>query len=479
VSSLQRAIGHTSKRRPGLHLRRTRVIAACVAILGLRAAPTAASTNDAARHITARDTVEVTLTAAPARLSLIPGATTDVYAYNGQVPGPTLELREGDHLVVRFRNELPEPTTVHWHGIHLPFTADGSPFHPVPPGGEHVYAFTVAHGTAGTYWYHPHPHASTARQLGRGLFGVLIVRADDDPLPEAIDERVLVLWDNRFGPDGSIDFPRPGSRQARIDDENGREGDVVFVNGEILPSISMRSGEVQRWRIINASAARTYRLALSGHTFLHVGSYGGLFERPREVDEILLANSERAELLVRGTGEPGARAVLQALPHDRYPPRTRPPDAQRIRDLAVIHYDDAPRMQPPEIPSSLRPVPALDSGTAAVTRTFRLSRNRINSRQLDMNRIDEVAALGSTEVWEIANLVGMDHPFHLHGFRFQVLERNGEPEPDPTWKDTVNVPRFSSVRIVVRFEDHAGLWMFHCHILDHEDNGMMGILEVR
>ena len=260
----------------------------------------------------APSTVEVTITAAPARLSLVPDAPpSEAYAYNGRVPGPTLEVREGDSVIVHFRNDLPEPTTIHWHGIHLPFTADGSPFHPVPPGGRHDYAFTVAPGTAGTYWYHPHPHHRTGYQVAKGLFGALIVRAADDPLPASLPEKLLILSDNRFLPDGSIDLPDPNSPEGRIDFENGREGDVLFVNGQVMPALSIRSGQVQRWRVINASGARVYRLTLPGHTFLHVGSDGGLFERPVEVTELLLANSERAELLVRATGRPGDRITLR------------------------------------------------------------------------------------------------------------------------------------------------------------------------
>src|SRR5688500_2308213 len=138
--------------------------------------------------------VEVSLTAAPGRLSLVPGTQTNVYAYNASVPGPTLEVREGDRGVIHFRKDLPVSTTVHWHGMFLPFAADGSPFHPVAPGKEYDYEFTVRPGSAGTYWYHPHPHHETGSQVARGLYGVLIVRAADDPLA-GIPERTIVLAD--------------------------------------------------------------------------------------------------------------------------------------------------------------------------------------------------------------------------------------------------------------------------------------------
>jgi FtsP/CotA-like multicopper oxidase with cupredoxin domain len=427
----------------------------------------------------ARRTVELTLTAAPARLELRPGTATDVYAYNGQVPGPTLELREGDSVVIHFRNALPEPSTIHWHGIHLPFAADGSPFHPVAPGAQHDYVFTVRPGTAGTYWYHPHPHHHTGPQVARGLYGAIVVRTADDPLPATLAERVLVLSDNRFRPDGSLDVRDPNSAGGREDAENGREGDVLFVSGAIMPTLAIRSGEVQRWRVINASAARIYRLALAGHRVLHVGSDGGLFERPVEVSELVLGVGERAELLVRGTGAPGSRAVLQTLPYDRYVPQTRPADWERPRDLLTLQYSAAPPVAPVALPRVLRPVPALDTAQATATRVMVLTQHLINDKSMDMGRVDVSTTLGATEIWEVENLVGMDHPFHLHGFQFQVLDRDGVPEPYPSWKDVVNVPKHQTARFIVRYDDHPGKWMFHCHILDHEDHGMMGVLEVR
>jgi FtsP/CotA-like multicopper oxidase with cupredoxin domain len=425
------------------------------------------------------NTVEVELTAAPAQLSLVPGTRTEVLAYNGSVPGPTLEVSEGDRVIVRFRNDLDEPTTVHWHGLHLPFEADGSPFHPVAPGEEYVYEFTISSGTAGTYWYHPHPHHRTGYQVGKGLHGAIIVRDPEDPLPASLPEHLIVLSDNRLGTDGKIDFAESGSRQARVDAENGREGNVHFVNGRILPELEIRSGEVQRWRVINASGARTYRLALPGHTLLHVGSDGGLFERPVEVDEILLAGGERVELLVRGTGKPGERAMLRSLPYDRYLPQTRPGNWTDTLDLAAVRYTGEPAIEAVELPERLRAIPTLDTAQAQGTRQMVLTKNRINGRMMEMDRVDQVARLGATEIWEVENLVGMDHTFHLHGFQFQLLDRDGEPEPFPSWKDVVNVPKRSTVRFIVRFDTHPGKWMFHCHILDHEDAGMMGVLKVR
>jgi FtsP/CotA-like multicopper oxidase with cupredoxin domain len=290
---------------------------------------------------------------------------------------------------------------------------------------------------------------------------------------------VLILSDNRFSHDVSIDLPDPHTLHGHVDRENGREGDVLFVNGEVMPTLSIRPGEVQRWRVINASAARVYRLSLSGHKLLHVGSDGGLFERAVEVDEILVANAERVELLVRGTGSPGSSTALQALPYDRYIPQTRPESWKQTRDLLTLQYTEEPAVAPVVLPDVLRRIPVLDTTLVTTKRLMVLSQGLINGQAMDAHRVDVAATLGATEIWEIENIVGMDHPFHLHGFQFQVLDRNGVPEPFRSWKDVVNVPKHGTARFIVRYTDFPGKWMFHCHILDHEDHGMMGILEVK
>ncbi|HUQ47147.1 MAG TPA: multicopper oxidase family protein [Gemmatimonadaceae bacterium] len=424
-------------------------------------------------------TVEVTLTAAKSRVSLTPGKTSDVYTYNGMSPGPTIELREGDRVIIHFKNELSEETTIHWHGLHIPADQDGSPIYPIQPGKSHDYVFTVEHGTAGTYWYHPHPDMTTGHQVAKGLYGALVIRSDDDPLPGSLPEKIIVLADNRFAPDGSIDIPERASLAGLIDENNGREGNTIFLSGHVMPTIEIRSGEVQRWRIINASASRVYRLSLGGQTFTQVGTDGGLFAHPADMKEITLSNSERVEILVHGTGAPGSTTVLRSLPYDRYAPQTRPKDWDKAVDIAALRYSDEPPVTSMKIPAALRVIPVLDTLKATNTRVFALGQGIINGKTMDMKRVDERVRLGVTEIWQVENIVGMDHPFHLHGFRFQVLDRNGVPEKDRRWKDTINVPKHETVRFIVKFDDFPGKWMYHCHILDHEDHGMMGILEVK
>jgi bilirubin oxidase len=387
-------------------------------------------------------------------------------------------VKEGDSVIIHFQNKLKEPTTVHWHGLHIPADADGSPFNPLAPGEKHDYVFRIKHGTAGTYWYHPHPDMRSGYQVAKGLYGGIIIRDAEDPLPKSYPEKLIILGDNRFLPDGSLDFPDLRSPKGIVDENNGREGPIVFVNGQITPTITIKRGEVQRWRVVNASASRIYRLAIQGHTLLQVGTDGGLFEHPEEVNEILLANSERVEFLVRGTGQPGSVSLLQALPYDRYSPQTRPADWNQPRDLITLKYSNE-TVTPVAIPATLRKIPVLDTTKATAHRVVTFTQGLINGKTMDMSRVDVTAPLSATEIWEVENLVGMDHPFHLHGFQFQILDRNGKPEKDRRWKDTVNVPKHETVRFVVKYNDYPGLWMFHCHILDHEDHGMMAVLEVK
>lgn len=421
--------------------------------------------------------VELNLTAAPTRLEFVPGKPTEAWAYNGTVPGPTLELLEGDLVTVHFTNKLAQPTTVHWHGLHLPAGSDGSPLDPVLPGKSRDYVFRVRPGSAGTYWYHPHPDMTTTEQVSRGLYGALIIRPAKDPL-EGIADRLLVLSDNRFQADGAVDLPHHTTPAGNIDAQNGREGEVLFVNGKTMPALSIKPGEWVRLRIINAAAARVFRLSIPGQKLVHVGSDGGLFEKPVEVDELLLANSERVEVLIRG-GEPGSRTALRTLPYDRYDIQTRPKNWDQPRDFVELHTTTDAPVPAFTIPSALRVVRAIDQRVITRRRTIVFAQGMIDNKLMDMTRVDIRSRLNTTEIWQIENVVGMDHPFHLHGFQFQVIDRNGVPEPFLSWKDSVNVPKHSKVRIVVKFENFPGNWMYHCHILDHEDMGMMGILEVR
>lgn len=437
----------------------------------------------------AEDVVEVELVARPAEVEYLPGRTTTVWTYNGTVPGPVIEARVGDRLMVHFRNELPEETTIHWHGLRVPAEMDGVPAMqtPVPPGGTFDYEFVVP--DAGTFWYHPHVRSD--EQVERGLYGSIVVRAPDELAFET--ERVVVLDDVLVDAEGALasfeyDLAAGPMGPAMI----GRQGNVILVNGRARPRASFRPGEQQRWRLTNAANARYFRLALPGHRLVVIGTDGGLLEAPREVDELLLVPGERADVIVSAPVEPGAALDLVTLPYDRGHGTGEAPQANV---LVVSTTDEAP-VEPRALPAELRRIEPLPAPTR--TRTFELSEEhggggddhgahgggadgmgpvfRINGEAFpDITPL--VAELGAVEEWTITNDSEMDHPFHLHGFFFQVISRDGVAEP-PAWKDTVNLRGMEQLVLRVRFDDHPGRWMYHCHILEHAERGMMGELNV-
>ncbi|WP_017921720.1 multicopper oxidase family protein, partial [Burkholderia gladioli] len=254
-----------------------------------------------------------TLVAQPVARQLLPGAaSTPMWLYGdaaqGSVAGPLIELREGDQVEIRVVNRLPQPTTMHWHGLPVPPDQDGNPLALIEPGASRIYRFTLPKGCAGTYWYHPHPHNMTAEQVFRGLAGPIVVRAADDPLA-GWPERQLFISDLKLASDGTI------PPNDMMDWMNGREGQFALVNGARLPRIDVAQDE--RWRVWNASSARYLNLSFDdGRAFEQVGTDGGLLERSRSVSALLLAPGERAELLVRA-GDRAAKAMLRAGTYDR------------------------------------------------------------------------------------------------------------------------------------------------------------------
>jgi bilirubin oxidase len=421
---------------------------------------------------------EATLVAAPGKANFAADRrATPVWAYNGKVPGPLIEVYEGDWVEIAFTNHLPQPTTIHWHGLPVPANQDGNPHDAVAPGATRHYRFRLPEGSAGTYWYHPHPHGHTSEQVFRGLAGAFIVRSRKDPLA-GFAERNLLLSDLRLAGNGEI------APNGPADWHDGREGDHVLVNGALEPSIVLGKGETQRWRVWNATSARILQLALPGHEVKLVGTDGGLIEAPRSIERLILAPGERAELLVTGRFSDKA-AGLVALPYTRG--KMMHPEDSTPRVLASVVESIGATAQP-AIPSRLRSIKALPA--AAVKRKLEFSENMadpkamflINGRTFNMRRVDFVSKLGQVEEWDIISNAHMDHPFHVHGTQFQVVARNEDgkwrAELFLAWRDTVNVPANQAVRIRLR-QELPGLRMFHCHILEHEEQGMMGQFEVR
>ena len=416
--------------------------------------------------------LEINLEAKIVELEIVPGKKTKVWTYNGLLPGPYIRAAKGDRLIVHFRNSLPEATTIHWHGVRVPNDMDGSPGMtqpPIPPGGEFVYDFVLR--DAGTYWYHP--HQDSAAQVGWGMYGPIVVTDPSDPKAFG-DDLVLMLSDMSMDENGQ---QLPKDEGGNFGDLFGREGGVLLVNGRVMPTLAVRSGKPQRWRIINAARSRYWTFALRNNIFTRLGGDNGLAARPEKLARITVVPGERMDVVYTPTLAPGESMPLKWLAYDRGYGTTvgRPPEEV----MTIRSVDEAP-VQPAPIPETLREIRPIDVAKA-VEHTLDLTIN------LDGNRVEMgingvpfwnskplVAHVGEKHVWTVVNNSAFDHPFHLHGYFFQVLDDKRVPE----WKDTVNVPVKSSIRIAVDFDERPGIWMYHCHILDHAEVGMMGHLQV-
>jgi suppressor of ftsI len=428
-------------------------------------------------------TFSASLCAAPGYVQLGDGGPTQMLLYNGSIPGPMVEVREGQRVRINFDNQLAHETTIHWHGLPIPADQDGNPMDPVPAGSTRVYDYVLPKGSAGTYWYHPHPHNATAEQVASGLAAPFIVRAADDPLAH-VGEVCLFVSGVRLNASRQI------APHDALDWSAGRQGEALLVNGARMPRHTVRPGTMQRWRIVNATASRHFRIALDGHTFTLVGTDGGLLGAPvGGLTEILIAPAQRVEVLVTIREAPGATYRLRAL---RYQTDVLGLASYKDDDLMTVATTSETAMPPAGIPAVLRPI--TDLGIASVRHRVELTevadlctRNGatvaflINGRIFDANRVDLISRVGQVELWDIVNMTGMAHPFHIHGTQFQLVSRRvGEvvtPAPYLAWVDTLLVPPQHSATIKVR-QDFPGKRMFHCHILEHEDNCMMAILDV-
>jgi len=424
-----------------------------------------------------------TLTATVGQTQPLPGRATQMLLYNGMAPGPLIELREGQHVRITLDNQLGDDSTIHWHGLPVPADQDGNPMDPVKTGTTQLYEFDLPLGCAGTYWYHPHPHDLTAQQVARGLAGPLIVRANDDPLAD-IPEVVMFISGLRLEQDAQI------AVDNGLDWTIGRQNEQLLVNGDRLPTHTMRPGTTQRWRIMNATAARHFSLALDGHSFTLVGSDGGLLGTPvTGLAEILIAPAQRIEVLVTINASPNGAYRLRAFAYQA--------DVLGFGNyvdddlLTVVTSNETPAT-PINIPVELRPI--VDLGPAVAKQVVELSEIRdfcskqgaktaflINGNRFDRNRVDLTSVVGRIETWEVTNHTGMAHPFHVHGTQFQLVSRTVgtvvRPAPYLAWIDTVLIPPEHTATIKMR-QSFPGKRMFHCHILEHEDNCMMAILDV-
>ena len=425
---------------------------------------------------------------------LLAGRRATALGYNGASPGPTLRLRAGDVLGIRLLNRLAQPTNLHVHGLHVsPQGAGDNVFVTVDPGGSFDYEYRLpADHPPGVYWYHPHLHGLVAEQIFGGLFGAIVVE-DTEPIAAAI-ERVLLVSDTELDAAGNVRDVPPVQRMA------GREGSLVLVNGQLNPLLSALPGQRERWRVVNACVARYLRLRLDGQGMQLLGMDSGRFQSPAPVEEVLLAPGNRADLLIStAAGE----SVLRAAHYDRgsmpgmmgrVPAGQGTAELPQGISLATLHVAGEAVAGPAGMPP--RPAPAdLRQVSVAVRRQFLLAAGMrgdrmgadggammaftINGRKFDAARTDTTVAAGSVEEWTVVNTSPMDHPFHLHVWPMQLLSTNGAAADAPVWQDVVNVPANGWVSVRIAFKEFTGKSAYHCHILDHEDLGMMGVVEVR
>lgn len=436
--------------------------------VGLAAAGTAAFS----RSGSGAGPLALTARAGRAPLRGSEAAPTEIWGYDGKTPGPVLRYRRGDRLVIDFRNELAQPTTIHWHGVRLPNAMDGVPLltqPPVEPGTSFRYEFELP--DAGSFWYHP--HLRSAEQVDRGLAGALIIEERE---PIRVDREILWLLDDwRLGPDGRI----TGDFDNALDHaQAGRIGNRVTVNGAPPADLAVRAGERIRFRLVNVANARIFGLGFEGHRPAVIALDGQPIE-PHEPAEgrIVLAPGQRADLVLDMSGEPGDRFAIR----DEY-------YAGKGYGLAAIAYEDGSRLRdtPLDAPIALppNPIPEPELGAARLlpllfdidpaTRQWRVNKkagfSHADPPLFQLKR-------GETGRLHLHNDSDFDHPIHLHGFAFRVLKRGEQPLARPERRDTVLLRPRETVEVAF-VADNPGAWMLHCHILEHQTAGMMGHFEI-
>ena len=421
-------------------------------------------------------------------MNFFPGKPTATLGYNGNFLGPTIRVRNGQRFRMTARNTLSQTTTLHWHGLHLPAKWDGGPRQPIQAGTSWQPDFTIKQEAA-TLWYHPHAMGLTGEQVYHGLAGLFYIEdefSDQLAVPKTygVDDIPLVIQDRRFFDNGQFAYA-----QNMHDVMNGVIGNYMLVNGTMQPTLSVPGGLV-RLRLLNGSNSSIYQIAFNDErTFRVIASDGGFLERPVTMKAIVLSAGERAEIVV-DFSDSGRDQRISLLVDQMKGSRF---EALQIR----VKNAAAPTAS---LPETLRPLDRIPESEATVVRSFTMEtmsmgnggmgmgmagrRLTINGKKMDINRIDEQVKLGDTEIWEITNqsamMMRMPHSMHLHDVQFQILSRNGKkPQPhEQGRKDTVLIMPGETVRIISRFLDYTGVYMYHCHLLEHEDDGMMGQFEV-
>jgi len=404
------------------------------------------------------------LTAAPGTIGLGGGKTSKAWVYNGGLPGPTLLARTGDFAAIDLTNGLPtEPTITHWHGMIVDHENDGHPMDAIGPGVTKSYGFPIINRAA-LNWYHPHPHMLTGEQVAMGLAGGFIIRDDEEDaldLPALQYEVPLVLRDTAFDSTGNIAYkPRSG----------GFEGPTPLVNGTLSPYLDVQPA-VYRFRVLGGANARIFRLALgNGAPFVLIGNDGGLLASSVQITQIDLAPGERLDLIVDFRSlAAGSTVMLRDLRAGW--------DLLEFRRVGTQVVNNMPALGSPL--STIVPL----VGPTTVTRFFSFDgMTKINGLEYDMNRIDFRVPFGVVERWQFTTNGNAPHPVHIHGASFQIQSRKGGRSKlfpwESGWKDTVLLNDRETVEVLVRFDAYRGIYLMHCHKLEHEDMGMMLNFEV-
>ena len=428
------------------------------------------------------------LSAEPGKTIFLEGKPTNTAGYNGTYLGPTLRAHKGDNVRIVLTNNLSQPTTTHWHGMHLPAIMDGGPHQEIARGEGWEPHWTIENEAA-TLWYHPHALDHTGEQVYSGLAGLFIIDDDNSdslslPKEYAVDDLPLVVQDREFHEDGQ--FVYAPERKDELG-HTGMLGNTILVNGTYAPFVDVPAKQI-RLRILNASNARRYNFGFEDErTFYQIAADGGLLPSPVARTRMILAPGERAEVIVDLTGETMPLILISDAVHEenevlRFVKALMKLERDENQVFKIIELRPQPTADVTQaLPQLLNSIERIPTTSAVRTRRFILdTRNRsINGEVMDHQYVNEVVHSGDVEIWEIINLSGTYHPFHIHGVQFQILDRGGKPpaEYEKGWKDTVLVSNAEIVHVIMRFPEFSNSntpYMYHCHILEHEDMGMMG-----
>ncbi|HWI49747.1 MAG TPA: multicopper oxidase domain-containing protein, partial [Rummeliibacillus sp.] len=413
------------------------------------------------------NSISYTIRAQQGTTEIFDGVKTETYGYNGSFLGPVIRMQKGMNVTIHLVNDLKEDTTFHWHGLEIPGNEDGGPHKVLKPGETQTIQFTVKQ-VAATLWFHPHPMHETGKQVFKGLAGLLyIVDKNSEtlniPKTYGVDDLPIILQDKTFTEDKQLDYDK-------VMNEDGTTGDTLLINGVVDPKLTVDRKKV-RLRILNGSNMRSYTLHFNNEMeFQQIASDGGFLNKPNTTKSIEIAPAERAEVIVDLTKV--KRNEVSLVNEDN-------------KTILPIHLKGkVNNSKTTETAKQLNSIGTTDEmKNKKVTKTIKLAgmmnNVTINNKKFDPNRIDFTQKQNETEIWEIENVKdtmgGMNHPFHIHGTQFQVISIDGKEPPANLsgLKDTISLKPGQKAKIAVKFTQ-KGIYMYHCHILEHEDNGMMG-----